>query len=134
MNLQMENQLALLFYVAYFTYLTFILFASSSKGSKCKLDTHRFAASKSSSSTSTLSYFNILTVDTFPYRQNKLNTRSQLIAGRTRSRPCTSKILLIRDRQHHDGSVRFRDGLESPLQALVNNPKTSRDDRPLKFL
>lgn len=77
-------------------HLTLIFFASPS-GNRCRLDTHRAAASTFSSSTNILSFLRIFTVSTFPYRQNRLNTRSQLTG--TQSNPWTSTILLARIRQ-----------------------------------
>lgn len=91
------------------THLTF-MWTSSSTWSMCKLDTHRLAASASSSSTSTLSSLRIFTVVTFPYRQNRLNTRSQLTG--TRSSPCTRSTLLG---SGTDGRDSAGAGSESPL-------------------
>jgi len=90
------------------THFTFMLTMSSS-WSMCKLDTHRLAASTSSISTRTLSSFRIFTVVTFPYRQNKLNTRSQLTSSW--SSPCTSSTLLGTDWVGRKSEV----GYESPL-------------------
>jgi len=90
------------------THLTFML-TSSSSWSMCKLDTHRRAASASSSSTSTLSSLRIFTVVTFPYRQNRLNTRSQLTG--TRSSPCTRSTLLGSGAEGRASGA----GSESPL-------------------
>lgn len=90
------------------THFTFMLTMSSS-WSMCKLDTHRLAASTSSISTRTLSSFRIFTVVTFPYRQNKLNTRSQLTISW--SSPCTSSTLFGTDGEGRKSGV----GNESPL-------------------
>lgn len=103
-------------------HLTFILLISS-RGSKCKLDLQRLAASMSSNSTRTLSSFKIFTVVTFPYRQNKLNTRSQLTG--TRSKPCTSRILLGWDRLQ--GSTRWR-GCGGESESPLSGPVTTRVD------
>lgn len=85
----------------------------SSSWSMCKLDTHRLAASTSSISTSTLSSLRIFTVVTFPYKQNKLNTRSQLTSSW--SSPCTSSTLLGTDGEGRKSGV----GYESPLAPIL---------------